>query len=475
MFLKFRNILALVLVFFAFSTCVEQSRSASVWNNGRFQTPVRDLETIQTEGKLRVVVDYNFTNYFVYRGKPMGFKYEMLRKLAQDLQVKLEFTVSNDMEETITGLETGRFDLAAKNLTVTPDRETRVDFTRPIFQTRQVLVQRNQTAFSKERDGFVKDAYGLDGKSLVLQKNTVFIGHLRRLELETGIQVSKIEESTAGMEQLVSMVSSGEIDYTVCDEYVAKLYAKRFSNLDISIVLSDPQDIAWAVRENASHFRDYLNQWLNDYTVSESFGKLQDKYYHSARSVNRVRSDYHSSGHGRISPYDDIIKKEAAARNWDWRLISAIAFQESQFDPMATSWAGASGLMQLMPETATAFGVNDIHDPEENIRAGIRLLSWLDSQLKGEIQDPNERLKFVLASYNVGLGHVKDAQRLAGKYGKDPFRWRNNVDEFLLKKSQTSYYNDPVVKWGYARGIEPYEFVNIVLNNYGHYKNVIPE
>ena len=178
---------------------------------------------------------------------------------------------------------------------------------------------------------------------------------------------------------------------------------------------------------------------------------------------------------GRISPYDEIIKREAAAKNWDWRLISAIAFQESQFDPAATSWAGASGLMQLMPETANAFGVTDINDPEENIRAGIRLLSWLDSQLKGDIQDENERLKFVLASYNVGLGHVKDAQRLAGKYGKDPFRWKNNVDEYLLKKSQTSFYTDPVVKWGYARGIEPYEFVNIVLNNYGHYKNVIPE
>ena len=475
MFLKFRNILALVLVLFAFSTCVEQSRSASVYNNGRFQVPIRDLETIQTEGKLRVVVDYNFTNYFVYRGKPMGFKYEMLRKLAQDLNVKLEFTVSNDMEETIAGLESGRFDLAAKNLTVTSEREIRVDFTRPIFQTRQVLVQRNQLAFSKGKDKFVMDVYGLDGKSLVLQKNTVFVGHLRRIEMETGIQVGQIEESTAGMEQLVSMVSSGEIDFTVCDEYVAKLYAKRFTNMDISVVVSDPQDIAWAVRENASHFRDYLNHWLEEYTASDAFSLLQNRYYHSTRSVNRVRSDYHSLARGRISPYDEIIKREAAAKNWDWRLISAIAFQESQFDPAATSWAGASGLMQLMPETANAFGVTDINDPEENIRAGIRLLSWLDSQLKGDIQDENERLKFVLASYNVGLGHVKDAQRLAGKYGKDPFRWKNNVDEYLLKKSQTSFYTDPVVKWGYARGIEPYEFVNIVLNNYGHYKNVIPE
>lgn len=317
MFLKFRNILALVLVLFAFSTCVEQSRSASVYNNGRFQVPIRDLETIQTEGKLRVVVDYNFTNYFVYRGKPMGFKYEMLRKLAQDLNVKLEFTVSNDMEETIAGLESGRFDLAAKNLTVTSERETRVDFTRPIFQTRQVLVQRNQLAFSKGKDKFVMDVYGLDGKSLVLQKNTVFIGHLRRIEMETGIQVGQIEESTAGMEQLVSMVSSGEIDFTVCDEYVAKLYAKRFTNLDISLVLSDPQDIAWAVRENASHFRDYLNHWLEEYTASDAFSLLQNRYYHSTRSVNRVRSDYHSLARGRISPYDEIIKREAAAKNWD--------------------------------------------------------------------------------------------------------------------------------------------------------------
>ena len=178
---------------------------------------------------------------------------------------------------------------------------------------------------------------------------------------------------------------------------------------------------------------------------------------------------------GNISPFDEIIRRESAAKGWDWRLIASIIFQESQFDTHASSWAGATGLMQLMPETAKSFGVEDILDPQQNIRGGIRLLSWLDSQFKSEIPDPEERISFVLAAYNVGLGHVQDAQRLAGKFGKNPFRWANNVDFYILNKSHVRYYTDPVVKWGYARGREPYEFVVSVLNNYGHYKNVIPE
>lgn len=158
---------------------------------------------------------------------------------------------------------------------------------------------------------------------------------------------------------------------------------------------------------------------------------------------------------------------------WDWRLIASIIYQESRFDPEAESWAGAMGLMQLMPETADIFGVIEIYKPRENITGGLKLLNWLDKQLMDSIPDRNERLKFVLASYNVGLGHVKDAQRLAKKYGKDPFLWEDNVDYFLLNKSASKYYKDPVVRWGYCRGEEPFHYVSDVLERYGHYTNLL--
>ena len=475
MFLKYRNILAMVIMMFAFSIAVEQTRSASIWNDGRFEAPLRDLDGIRKEGKLRVVVDYNFTNYFVYRGKPMGFKYEMLRELARELDLKLEFVVSNDLEETFRGLETGRFDLAAKNLTVTQERNKRVDFTQHISQTRQVLVQRRQADKSASRELQVNSQLELAGKTITVQKHTSFVTRLQDIEEEIGSNIVIVEDSVAGVEQLISMVASGEIDYTVCDENVANLYAKNYNNLDVAVPVSFRQNIAWAVRKDAIRLKEYLDNWLNEFQNTDQYKQLQAKYYSAERSALRSRNSYHSLTKGRISPFDDIIKREAASKNWDWRLIASIIYQESQFDTAAISWAGASGLMQLMPETALAFGVGDATNPVQNIRGGIKLLSWLDSQLKSEIPEPEERLKFVLAAYNVGLGHIKDAQRLARKYGKDPFRWSNNVDFFLLNKSLAKYYSDPVVKWGYARGREPYEFVVSVLNNYGHYKNVIPE
>jgi membrane-bound lytic murein transglycosylase F len=475
MFLKYRNIFAIVIMMFAFSITVEQTRSAIIWNDGRFEAPLRDLDGIRKEGKLRVVVDYNFTNYFVYRGKPMGFKYEMLRELARELDLKLEFVVSNDLEETFRGLETGRFDLAAKNLTVTQERNKRVDFTQPISQTRQVLVQRRQADISGSREQQVTNQFELAGKTITVQKHTSFVTRLQNIEEEIGSNIVIVEDSVAGVEQLVSMVASGEIDYTVCDEKVARLYARHYNNLDVSVPVSFRQNIAWAVRKDAIRLKEYLDNWLSEFQKTDQYKHLQVKYYSAERIALRSGNSYHSLIKGRISPFDDIIKREAASKNWDWRLIASIIYQESQFDTAASSWAGASGLMQLMPETALAFGVEDATNPEQSIRGGIKLLSWLDSQLKSEITEPEERLKFVLAAYNVGLGHIRDAQRLSSKYGKDPFRWSNNVDFFLLNKSLAKYYSDPVVKWGYARGREPYEFVVSVLNNYGHYKNVIPE
>ena len=131
--------------------------------------------------------------------------------------------------------------------------------------------------------------------------------------------------------------------------------------------------------------------------------------------------------------------------------------------------------MQVLPETGDMFRINDIEEPHLNIRAGIRNLKWLEKQFIEEIPDSTERVKFILASYNVGLGHVRDAQRLADKYDKDPNIWEGNVDYFLLNKSASKYYKDKVVKWGYCRGEEPFNYVNNVISTYMHYKNAIPE
>lgn len=437
-----------------------------------------ELSRIMKSGKLRAVVDYNSTNYFIYRGRPMGFKYEMLQHLAKDMGLKLEISVSNNIDESFQGLRDKKFDLIAKNLTVTKGRSEIIDFTTPIDQTRQVLVQRrpkNWQSLSTQalNDSLIRSQLDLAEKTIYIQRNTVYYKRMSNLSDEIGAEINLVEDTIYGVEQLVSMVSRGEIDYTVCDENVAKVNQSYFPNLDVSTPVSFEQNIAWAVRHDTPEWLNYLNNWIKNFKKTKEFASLYRKYFELDRSQMPILADYHTIKKGQISTYDKIIKQKSQLVGIDWRLTAAIIFQESGFDPTATSWAGAYGLMQVMPESADLFQIYDYEEPEKNIEVGVRMLKWLDDNFKAEVPDSLERVKFVLAAYNVGLGHVKDAQRLAAKYHKIPIVWTNNVDYFLLNKSASKYYKDPVVKWGYCRGEEPFNYVNRVLTTYHHYINII--
>lgn len=175
----------------------------------------------------------------------------------------------------------------------------------------------------------------------------------------------------------------------------------------------------------------------------------------------------------RISDYDKTIKKTAKKIGWDWRLLAALIYQESKFQPDLESRSGAFGLMQLMPIVMERFEIDYDSSPEEQIEAGGKLIMHLDSCLEIKVTNSAERVKFVLAAYNAGLGHVYDAQRLAEKYGKSPDKWNNNVDFFILNKSKAEYYNDPCCRNGYLRGIETYRFVEQITKRYHHYRLII--
>jgi membrane-bound lytic murein transglycosylase F len=188
----------------------------------------------------------------------------------------------------------------------------------------------------------------------------------------------------------------------------------------------------------------------------------------------RAASEYLASETGRLSEWDDVILRNATAIGWDWRLLASQVYQESLFDPRARSWAGAMGLLQLMPATAREMGVDDPYDPEQNVAGGARYLQWLENQWTSGVPDPEQRLRFILASYNVGRGHVQDAQRLAEKNGNDPLRWEH-VSHWLLQKSKRDVFSDPVVRYGYARGLEPVTYVSKILDRYRHYQQFVHE
>jgi len=282
-----------------------------------------------------------------------------------------------------------------------------------------------------------------------------------------------IEDDGREVEELIAAVASGEIDYTVSDEHVALVNRKYYSDVDVKTPISFTQNLSWAVGKGQDSLLILVNNWINGFKKSLTAGLLYNKYFKNPRTINYASSEYHSIGGGKISRYDEDIKEISLQYEMDWRLVSSIIYQESGFKPNAKSWVGAYGLMQLMPSTAKMFGIDSLSSPKEQIEAGVKFIQWLDKQIPSEITDVNERTKFILAAYNVGLAHVFDARRLAKKYKHNPNIWTGNVDTFLLQKSNPKYYRDSVVRYGYCRGEEPYKFVIEILDRYDHYKNLI--
>jgi len=372
-------------------------------------------------------------------------------------------------------------DIIAINLTKTKERSKIIDFTIPHSQTKQVLVQRkpdNWRELTKDEidSKLIRNQLDLANKVVYVQKGTSYAERIKNLSDEIGDHIIIIEKADLEVEQLIELVASGEIEYTVADENIAMVNQTYYPILDIETAISFPQNLAWGVRKEDDSLKMAINKWLKDFKKTLDYALIYNKYFKSPRSAKIIESKYYTITSGKISAYDDYIKEYSKIINWDWRLVASLIYQESRFKSNVKSWAGAYGLMQLMPTTAKRFGVNKNSSPKENIKAGIKFIKWLDKRFENRgIKDEEEKIKFILAAYNVGLGHILDARRLAEKYGKDPNVWENNVDEFILKKSDPKYYHDPVVKYGYCRGTETYQYVYQILDRYEHYKNILPK
>lgn len=438
----------------------------------------RDLNDIKEEGVVRVVTNYNSTNYFVYKGTPMGYQLELLQEFSNYMGLKLDVTVNNDLSTNYRNLKTGKVDIIASSLAATLEKNRGIQFSEPHSFSRQVLIQQryhadNNNQGQRAYNKLIRNQLNLAGQTIYVQKESAYAKRLRNLAQEIGDSINIVEIADYEVEQLIGLVASGEIKYTVCDENLARVNLNYYPNLDVETAISFPQKLSWALRSTSPDLLNVVNNWLISFKKTARYSQIYQKYYLNKRSVHLVDEGFHSIKGGQVSDFDELIKEESNNFDWDWRLIASLIYQESRFLPKVESWAGAQGLMQLMPATANRFGVTNPENPRQNIRGGVEFLRWLDERLKLRVENPEERIKFVLASYNVGLGHVLDAMNLAEKYGKDPLVWENNVDYYLLHKSEPKYFNDPVVKFGYCRGEEPYHYVTEILERYDHYKNVM--
>ncbi len=434
-----------------------------------------DLDQIMEKGKLVAVTGFNSVSYFVYKGEPMGMNYELLEAFSDHLGIDIEIVTNNNPMEAIRMLNSGEADLVATDLNMDDRTIHDVQFTEPIDQSAHVLVQRKPGNIAKQgiASGYISDIRGLDGKQVYVQKGSSFASSLKAMNEEYQMK-TVIIEVPLDPEELISLVQNGEIDYTICNENLARVNAGYYPDVDVKTVLGPVNNLAWGVRkDNSEALLGELNNWISSYRKTNDYALLYSKYYRNARSRNLIDSDYYALNTGRVSQWDDLIKTFSDSIDWDWRLLASLICQESRFIPDVISGSGAYGLMQIMPETGRSMGIDVTLSPRNNILAGIKYIRSLNAIFSDRIPDKYERIRFILASYNAGPGHVLDAMRLAEKNGHDPCKWEDNVAFWMLKKSEPEYYNDKDVKFGYFKGRESVAFVSEILDRYQHYTNII--
>ena len=452
-----------------------------------------DLEQIIERGHINVITMAGPVSYYIYRGQPMGYEFELINRFADSIALPVHLVLADSIDEMFALLEAGKGDLIAYRLAVTAERRERVTFTDPLHYSRQVLVQRRpddarRSTGHQSPERLLRNPVHLAGHTVHVRGGAHYAERLHHLSAEIGGEITVIEADPAlSTADLIAMVAAGTIDFTVAEQDIALLFAGAIPGLDAGTAVSLEQQISWALRPEAPDLMATINHWLDRERQHADFFVIHRKYFVDFRAFrNRMNSpflayepvvggepavrDTPPRSSPALSQWDDLLREQAQRIGWDWRQLAALVHTESRFNPQARSWMGAMGLMQLMPATARYFGALNPFDPGQNVRAGVSFLEWLQHYWGERIEDPEQRLRFVIASYNVGQGHVEDARRLASLYQADPDVWHAGVSDYLLAKADPRYYTNEVVQFGFARGSEPVQFVERILTLTEHYR-----
>jgi membrane-bound lytic murein transglycosylase F len=430
---------------------------------------VRDFSQIVDSGEINVLTLSGSMSYFIYKGEEMGYQYELIKNFAEANQLRFNLILAENETKLQEMLEEGKGDVIACNIPITKEGKETFLYCGHETINEQVLVQR-----SNKKDTILKDVTELIGKEIWVIHDSKYYNRLLNLndELGGGILIRIIEKDTVSVEDLIEMVSQGDIPYTISDLDMAKLNKTYHSNINIALKISHPQRSAWAVNKHTPELAQAIDEWFENKVNKPKYRAIVKRYFEMSKLPHDTYSPIISPTE--ISPYDNFFKHYASQIPWDWRLLASISYEESKFHTDGVSWAGATGLMGLMPQTARAFGLEpeEMNDPEASIRAATGLIKRLNRSFSF-IEDENERIKFIVASYNAGSGHIYDALALAEKQGKDTEIWEDNVEECLKLKRLPEYYNDSVCKSGYFRGNETFHYVKAVLGRWQYYQEKI--
>jgi len=413
-----------------------------------------DLDEMKKRHVVRVAMLNNAASYFIYRGREMGFQYELARLFAGRLGVRLQIVVPDKPADLIDMVRHGLADIAPL-ATVAGSATDDLLTTTPFIFADQVLVQpKGATPITSVAE--------LAGKTVYVRQSSAYLDGLKALQAQ--VPTLKIAWAPEDMEteHLIDEVAKGKLPLTVCNSILLAAELTWRDDVQGTLVLNRHAPLAYAVRADSPALRDRLDKFVERDAKGEVGRALQAKYFADPKRMKEVAAES-ATRSGRICEWDEFAKKYGQRYDVDWRLVLAQMYQESRFDPKAKSWVGAAGLLQLMPRTARELGVRNAWDPEQNIAGGVKYMAALIERFEPGI-DTEQRVRFALASYNAGFEHVRDARRLSAKKGWNADRWFGNVEKAMVLLEKPQYFHK--ARFGYCRGREPVDYVSRIQSKY---------
>jgi membrane-bound lytic murein transglycosylase F len=421
------------------------------------QIPPTLLERIVSEGELRVVTRNGPTTYYLGTEGPVGPEYDLVKSFADHLGVELEIYTRESFDDIVPEVVEGRAHIAAAGLTRDDAARPDVAFGPEYGAVTEQLVYRINTG----RPRSVEDLYGAD---LKVMAGSSHARTLESLQLEHA-ELTWEEAQNVDEEELLEKVSAGELQYTVADSRSVRVSRYFHPHIRAAIDLSEPQPIAWAMKEDDRDrsLQEATKAFFEDAAQSGLLARIEERYYGHTNQFDYVGARTFLKHIDRRLPRYRAWFQEAAAENdLDWRLLAALAYQESHWSPDAVSETGVRGLMMLTKVTAASLGVEDREDAQQSIFGGARYFRFVTERVPRRVQSP-DRVWMAVAAYNVGWGHVSDARKIARMRGLNPNRWQD-VRDCLPLLTQKKWYSQ--VRYGYARGWQPVRYVENVRSYY---------
>ncbi len=421
-----------------------------------------DIEAIRKRGVLRVLTRNSSATYFIARGAQRGFQYELASAFAKSLGVRVAMVVPPSRTALIEALLTGEGDMIAAGMSMTPARAERVRFTAPLMSAKRVVAIHEQ---SPKRMESLED---LDRFVLHINRGSTMHRDALMLQRTLGrpLKLAFIDDD-AEMEEAARRVSAGLYEAILIDDNLLALAQAAGGSLKAALPFGKSRPKAWAVHPGAVDLHAAADRFIA--RSKRLMAVLYARYYRpSALGARRARDiTYRADDFGRISPYDDLFREAGKKTGIDWRLLAAVAYTESRFRPEAKSGWGAVGLMQVLPNTGREVGYQDVTSPRNNILAGAKYLRRLARRFEEDGVSKRQQIRFAVAAYNAGLGHIRDARALAQTTNRDPDRWFGHVEEALKLKMHRKWHEQ--TRFGYARATETVKYVSAVQTRYDAY------